>query len=74
MVYHLQLATALGDEVKFMGMMLHAKKAVTWVAAGAVFLVGVGWFEWARRRLATVWHSVHADMDAAANAQQGGAA
>jgi branched-chain amino acid transport system permease protein len=74
MVYHLQLATALGDEVKFMGMMLHAKKAVTWIAAGAVFLVGVGWFEWARRRLATVWHSVHADMDAAANAQQGGAA
>jgi branched-chain amino acid transport system permease protein len=74
MVYHLQLATALGDEVKFMGMMLHAKKAVTWIAAGAVFLVGVGWFEWARRRLATVWHSVHADMDAAANAQQRGAA
>lgn len=74
MVYHLQLATVMGDEVKFMGIMLHAKQAMSWVMAGVVFLMGMGWFEWARRRLTAVWHDVHAKIEAAANARLGGAA
>ena len=71
MVYHLQLATAIGDEVKIFGMMLHAKQMGSWLGAAVVFLIGAVWFEWARRKLATVWHEVHTEMEAAANAQQG---
>ncbi len=38
MVYHLQLATAIGDEVKIFGMMLHAKQMGSWL--------GPRWCSW----------------------------
>jgi len=50
MVYHLQLNSALGDVVRFMGIPLNAKAVDSWVGAALVLLTGTGLFELARRQ------------------------
>jgi branched-chain amino acid transport system permease protein len=63
MVYHLQLNSALGDVVRFMGVPLNAKGVDSWVGAGFVLLTGIGLFELARRQYVLEWGDIQADIE-----------
>lgn len=58
MVYHLQLNTALGPELKFMGATLDAKGLNSWFGAGFVMLTGIGLFEVTRRHYVKQWGEI----------------
>ena len=70
MVYHLQLNEALGPVMKFMGIEMNAKALGSWLAAGAVGLVGVVLFELARRRFAVRWGETQAEIEASIRARE----
>jgi branched-chain amino acid transport system permease protein len=70
MVYHLQLNEALGPEMKFMGVMLNAKGAASWLGALAIALVGLIGFEFSRRRFARRWGDVQGEIEAAIRARE----
>ena len=55
MMYHLQLGAAVGDEMRFAGVVLHTRRWGSWL--GAICLAATGWalFELARRRFAWRW-------------------
>jgi branched-chain amino acid transport system permease protein len=58
MVYHLQLNSALGPNLKFMGATLDARGLNSWFGAGFVMLTGLGLFEVARRHFARQWGDI----------------
>ena len=62
MVYHLQLNTALGDVVRFMGVPLNAKAIDSWVGAVFVLLTGLGLFELARRQYVLEWGDIQVEI------------
>ena len=64
MVYHLQLNEALGPQLKFMGIGLHAKSAASWIGAAAVLAVGIAGFEFVRRRFAVIWGTIQSEIEA----------
>ncbi len=64
MIYHMQLNAALGPTVKFGGMLLDTSSATTWIAAGALFAVGVGLFEIVRRRFVLAWGLAQEEIEA----------
>ena len=63
MVYHLQLNSALGDVVKFMGVPLNAKSVDSWVGAIFVMLTGLGLFELARRQYVREWGEIQVEIE-----------
>ncbi len=63
MVYHLQLNSALGDVVRFMGVPLNAKGVDTWVGAIFVLLTGLGLFELARRQYSREWGTIQEEIE-----------
>jgi branched-chain amino acid transport system permease protein len=63
MVYHLQLNSALGDTLKFMGVTLNAKGVDSWVGAVFVMLTGLGLFEAARRHFLIEWSDIQIDIE-----------
>lgn len=63
MVYHLQLNSALGDQVKFMGMTLNARGIDSWVGSAFVLLTGLGLFELARRQYAKEWGTIQEEIE-----------
>lgn len=63
MVYHLQLDANSGDGVKFMGQMLNIRSATSWVGSAALFVVGFGLFEVARRRFKAQWVTVQEEIE-----------
>ena len=63
MVYHLQLNSALGDTVKFMGATLNAKSLDSWFGSAFVMLTGLGLFELARRQFARDWGEIQTDIE-----------
>ncbi len=63
MVYHLQLNSALGDVVRFMGVPLNAKGIDTWVGATFVLLTGLGLFELARRQYVREWGTIQEEIE-----------
>jgi branched-chain amino acid transport system permease protein len=63
MVYHLQLNSALGDTLKFMGVTLNAKGVDSWVGAIFVMLTGLGLFEAARRHFLIEWSDIQIDIE-----------
>ena len=63
MVYHLQLNSALGDVVRFMGVPLNAKGVDSWVGAAFVLLTGVGLFELARRQYLLEWGVIQEEIE-----------
>ena len=63
MVYHLQLNTALGSELKFLGATLDAKGLNSWFGAAFVMLTGLGLFEVCRRRFALEWGKIQEDIE-----------
>jgi branched-chain amino acid transport system permease protein len=63
MVYHLQLEAGTGDEVKFLGQVLNVKNAGTWLATGAMFVVGFSLFELVRRRFKGHWTAIQEEIE-----------
>ena len=63
MVYHLQLNSALGDTLKFMGITLNAKGVDSWFGAVFVMLTGLGLFEAARRHFLIEWGDIQIDIE-----------
>jgi branched-chain amino acid transport system permease protein len=63
MVYHLQLNTAIGSEMSFLGMPLDAKGLNSWFGAGFVLLTGVGLFELCRRQFLREWGEIQQDIE-----------
>jgi branched-chain amino acid transport system permease protein len=63
MVYHLQLNSALGDTLTFMGVPLNAKSLDCWLGGVFVMLTGLGLFELARRQFLTEWSDLQIDIE-----------
>jgi branched-chain amino acid transport system permease protein len=63
MVYHLQLNSALGDTLKFMGVTLNAKGVDSWFGAVFVMLTGLGLFEASRRHFLIEWGGIQIDIE-----------
>jgi branched-chain amino acid transport system permease protein len=58
MVYHLQLNTTLGSELRFLGVPLDAHGLNSWFGAGMVMLTGFGLFELTRRAFLRQWGEI----------------
>jgi len=63
MVYHLQLNSALGDTLKFMGVNLNAKGVDSWVGSIFILVTGLGLFEIARRHFMIEWGDIQVDIE-----------
>jgi branched-chain amino acid transport system permease protein len=63
MIYHLQLSTAMGDSVRFLGLTLHTREALSWVGGLVVLMAGWGLFEMARRVFMRKWSVIQTDIE-----------
>ncbi|WP_114972133.1 branched-chain amino acid ABC transporter permease [Rhodoferax ferrireducens] len=63
MVYHLQLNSALGTELTFLGATLDSKGLNSWFGAVFVMLTGVGLFEVCRRQFAREWSQIQENIE-----------
>jgi branched-chain amino acid transport system permease protein len=63
MVYHLQLNSALGDNLKFMGISLNAKGVDSWFGSAFVMLTGLGLFEVIRRHFLIEWGDIQIEIE-----------
>ena len=63
MVYHLQLGAATGPELGFIGLQLNTRSLTSWLGAALALVVGLGLFEWARRRFALQWSNVQSEIE-----------
>ena len=63
MVYHLQLNSALGEQLKFMGVPLNAKGTDSWFGAFFIMLTGIGLFEATRRHFLVEWEVIQIDIE-----------
>ena len=63
MIYHLQLNTTLGSELRFLGVPLDAHKTGHWLSATVIMLIGLGLFEITRRAFARKWSAVQAYIE-----------
>ncbi|WP_082549314.1 branched-chain amino acid ABC transporter permease [Rhizobacter sp. Root404] len=70
MTYHIQLNEALGPIMRFLGLDLNVKSATSWIGAVVVALVGIGLFEFTRRRFALHWGEVQGEIEAAIRARE----
>lgn len=63
MVYHLQLNTAMGPELSFLGVALNAHAATSWFGAIYVSATGVALFELCRREFARQWGAANEEIE-----------
>jgi len=63
MGYHLQLNSAMGDTLSYLGITLNTREASSWLGVLAVAGVGLGLFEWARRGFAEKWARVQGGIE-----------
>ena len=63
MVYHLQLNSVLGDNLKFMGIVLNAKGVDSWFGSAFVMLTGLGLFEAIRRHFLVEWGDIQIEIE-----------
>ena len=63
MVYHLQLNTTLGFELKFLGATLNSKGINSWFGSAFVLLTGLGLFEVCRRQFVLVWGEIQENIE-----------
>jgi branched-chain amino acid transport system permease protein len=63
MVYHLQLNSALGPELHFMGSTLNAKGLNSWFGAAFATLTGLGLFELTRRQFLKEWGQTQEEIE-----------
>lgn len=71
MIYHLQLNAALGPQVSFMGVQLDTSSASTWTVAVAIFMVGLGLLEVARRWCLRRWERIQEEIEEAIKRGEG---
>ncbi|MBB3176448.1 branched-chain amino acid ABC transporter permease [Variovorax sp. Sphag1AA] len=64
MIYHIQLNSALGPTVEFMGVTLDTSAFMSWFGASVVLLVGLGLLEVVRRRFVRVWGQAQEEIEA----------
>ena len=64
MIYHIQLNSALGPAVDFMGVTLDTSGFMSWFAASLILLVGLGLLEVVRRRFVRVWGQAQEEIEA----------
>jgi branched-chain amino acid transport system permease protein len=70
MIYHLQLNTALGSTLPFMGVELDAKGLPSWLGALAIAAVGLGALEFFRRRFALRWGEIQGEIEVMIRAKE----
>jgi branched-chain amino acid transport system permease protein len=63
MVYHLQLNTALGTQLKFMGATLDAAGFDSWFGSIFVMVTGIAMFELARRQFGKEWGVIQEEIE-----------
>ncbi|MEY2690584.1 MAG: hypothetical protein RL375_4784 [Pseudomonadota bacterium] len=63
MVYHLQLNSAMGTELSFMGLKLDAMSLDSWFGAGFILLCSLGLFELTRRQFTLQWDETQGEID-----------
>jgi branched-chain amino acid transport system permease protein len=63
MTYHLQLNSALGSRLRFLGATLDANHLDSWFGAVFVLLTGAAMFELTRRQFARQWGEVQAEIE-----------
>ena len=63
MMYHLQLNAGQDTLLRFFGVELDAKSALSWVGAVVVLVVGFALFEWARRRFMVQWNDIQLTIE-----------
>jgi len=63
MVYHLQLAGAIGAPLGFLGLSIDTSRTASWIVAAAVLLVGVALFVPAQRGFARRWSQAQVDIE-----------
>jgi branched-chain amino acid transport system permease protein len=63
MLYHLQLNSALGPELPFLGATLHTGKVDSWFGAVFVLLTGAALFELTRRHFKHQWDEVQGEIE-----------
>lgn len=63
MMYHLQLNAGQNTALRFMGANLDAHSVTSWVGSVVVLLVGLGLFEWVRRRFMLQWHDIQVTIE-----------
>ena len=63
MVYHLQLNTTLGSELRFLGVPLDAHGVDSWFGAALVMLTGFGLFEITRRAFLREWGEIQSYIE-----------
>ena len=71
MIYHLQLNAALGPQVSFMSVQLDTSSASTWTMAVAIFVVGLGLLEVARRWCLRRWERIQEEIEEAIKRGEG---
>ncbi|MBC8057921.1 MAG: branched-chain amino acid ABC transporter permease [Rhizobiales bacterium] len=70
MTYHIQLNEALGPVMRFLWIDLDVNSTASWVGAAIAALVGIGLFEFTRRRFALQWGGVQGEIEAAIRAKE----
>ena len=70
MVYHLQLNTAMGPELTFMGAALNAHGTSSWFGAVYVTVTGVALFELCRREFVRQWGEANEDIEKEINRRE----
>ena len=63
MVYHLQLNSAMGSELAFLGAKLDSKGLNSWFGSAFVMLTGLGLFEVCRRQYLREWDRIQEDIE-----------
>jgi branched-chain amino acid transport system permease protein len=63
MVYHLQLGSAVGSQLRFLGVTLNASSFNSWFGAGFVLLTGLGLFELTRRQFLSEWSEIQESIE-----------
>jgi branched-chain amino acid transport system permease protein len=63
MVYHIKLNEALGPVMRFAGLDLDTHSGTTWALAVLALVIGVGLFEWVRRRFKRQWNQIQEEIE-----------
>lgn len=63
MTYHLQINAAMGDQVQYLGIPLHARGLNSWFGSAFVSLTGFALFELMRRQFKVQWGEIQTEIE-----------
>jgi branched-chain amino acid transport system permease protein len=64
LIYHLQLESGTGSQLRYLGLTLDTQSVASWLGALAVAVAGAAMFEAVRRRFAAEWGRVQSEIEA----------